>query len=122
MSIKMDLGSANSRQVIAELGRRIEKIRLSRNITQAQLAQSAGLSNRTVSRLEQGDAPSMDTFVRVMLALGLASHMEVLLPDPDVRPVERMRLKGHERLRARPEKRAVARQPFRWGDEEPGND
>ena len=40
--------------VLEELGRRLEAIRLGRNQTQAQLARQAGVSKRTIERLESG--------------------------------------------------------------------
>ena len=71
---------------------------------------------RTVKRLERGQSTSLETLVRSMLGLGLASHLETLLPAPGIRPVERLRLEGSERERARPAKKRVDKAPFKWGD------
>jgi putative transcriptional regulator len=110
----------NSRQIAQELGTRLERIRLSRNLTQAQLAEQAGVNTRTIVRLEQGMSPTLDTFIRVLLALGIASNLEALLPDADIRPIERVLNRGRERRRARPSAaKAEQSVPFRWGDEEP---
>jgi transcriptional regulator with XRE-family HTH domain len=40
--------------VLAELGTRLARIRLERNLPQGQLAKQAGVSKRTVERLEAG--------------------------------------------------------------------
>lgn len=40
--------------VLGELGRRLAQVRLGKNLTQAQLAAKAGVSKRTVERLEVG--------------------------------------------------------------------
>ena len=118
MSIS-NYGLRSSTQIAQDLGARLERIRLSRNLTQAQLAHQAGISTRTIVRLENGMSPTLDTFIRVLLAMGLATNLEALLPDPDIRPIERVRNRGRERQRARPSglkaKQAVT---FRWGDEE----
>ena len=41
-------------EALRESGRRLAQIRLSRNLTQAELAQRAGVSKRTLERLEMG--------------------------------------------------------------------
>jgi len=43
---------ATDDSVLAELGGRLARIRLDRNLTQAQLAEQAGVSKRTIERLE----------------------------------------------------------------------
>jgi transcriptional regulator with XRE-family HTH domain len=117
MSIYTDYNTASSVQIIKDLGRKFESVRLSRNITQEHLAQDAGVSKKTISRLENGEVPTLDTVVRVMRALGLTSHLEALLPNPEIRPIERVKLSGHERLRARTGKKVEPEKPFKWGDE-----
>src|SRR4051812_36816279 len=101
MSLSIDYGLASSEQIGADLGARLERIRLSKNLTQAQLAGEAGVSKRTIMRLERGLGPTLDTFIRVLLALGRSSNLEALLPDADVRPMERVLNRGRERQRAR---------------------
>ena len=102
MTYKLDFSVATSSQIEAALCGRLESIRLSRNMTQAQLAGEAGVSIRTIGRLEKGEGVSLDTFIRVLTALGIQSSLEALLPDPSVRPIERVGIGGRERKRARP--------------------
>ncbi|HEY1716698.1 MAG TPA: helix-turn-helix transcriptional regulator, partial [Verrucomicrobiae bacterium] len=45
---------ATDETVLAELGGRLTRIRLERNLTQLQLAKEAGVSKNTVQRLEAG--------------------------------------------------------------------
>lgn len=111
MSQKIDFELAAALEVEAALGRRLEEIRLSRNINQTDLAAEAGVSRRTITRLENGEGVSLDTLIRVMRALGLAGRLAALLPDPGVRPIERVRLKGKERKHAR---RKSTRTPLDW--------
>lgn len=108
---------ATPEEIEAELGRRLEKLRLGRNINQTQLAEEAGVSRRTITRLENGGGVSLDTLIRVMTALGLADRLATLLPDPGVRPIERVRLKGRERRRARPKAKPPAAE-WSWGDKQ----
>jgi transcriptional regulator with XRE-family HTH domain len=85
-----------------DLGTRLSQIRLSRNITQEDLARKAGVSASSIKRLEAGDNTSLDVFIGVMIALRLGDHLLNCLPDLSIRPAERIRLRGHERQRARP--------------------
>lgn len=112
-----DYSVASTAQILGDLGRRFASVRLAKNMTQAQLAENAGVGEATVARLEKGTASSMDTVVRVMLALGLRTHLESLLPDPSIRPIERVRLQGRERRRARAKKVIEPAIPFKWGED-----
>ena len=111
-----DFSTASSADVAATLCRRLEEIRLSRNISQAALAREAGVSRSTMTRIADGQSISLDSFIRVIQALGLTDHLEALLPDPDVRPVERVSRQGGQRRRAS-SKRKEPGQPWQWGDE-----
>jgi transcriptional regulator with XRE-family HTH domain len=117
MTYKIDFAVATSNQIEATLCKQLESIRLSRNITQVQLAEEAGVSPRTIGRLEKGHGVSLDTFIRVLRALGIQQNLAVLLPDPSVRPVERVGASGVERRRARPSQRSTGRSTaWVWGD------
>jgi transcriptional regulator with XRE-family HTH domain len=118
MSYKIDFSVATSDQIEAALCKRLENIRLSRNITQIQLADEAGVSPRTIGRLEKGQGVSVDTFIRVLTALGIQQNLEALLPDPTVRPIERIDIGGGERKRARPGLSSDERAIWSWGDGE----
>ena len=118
MAYKIEFSLATSEQIEAALCKRLESIRLSRNITQTQLAGKAGVSPRTIGRLEKGQGVSVDTFIRIMMALGIQQNLEALLPDPIVRPIERVGIGGGERKRARPNQSRDERPTWSWGDGE----
>ena len=117
MTDNMDFHLANSLQISQALGARLASIRLSRNLTQAQVAAEAGVSLRTLRRLEDGDGVTLDGFVRVMMALRLQDHLAALLPDPGVRPIERATRQGRLRQRARAKKASVPASEWAWGSE-----
>ena len=118
MTHKINFSIASSDAVINALFQQIEEIRLSHNISQAALAKEAGVSRSTITRLASGENISVDSFVRVMQALGLADHLAALLPNPRVRPVERIRLDGAERRRASSKRKAAGN--WTWGNEANG--
>ena len=116
MTYNIDFLLATSQQIETALCNRLENIRLARNMTQMQLAEEAGVSLRTIGRLEKGQGVSVDTFIRVLIALGIHQNLEALLPDPTVRPIERIDTRGSERKRARPGIAAEESTPWSWGD------
>lgn len=115
MTYKTEFTLASSDQIEAALTARLGQIRLAQNMTQKALAERAGVSLRTIARMEKGEGVSLDTFIRVLTALDLHASLEALLPDPAVRPVDRVRLGGAERKRARAKKRSHG-EPWSWGD------
>lgn len=53
-----------------QIGLKIKKLRLSRNLKQSQLAEIVGVEDKTISRIEVGgNYPSMDLLVRISDAL-----------------------------------------------------
>ena len=116
MAHKLDFELAAPEQIEAVLGHQLEQLRLNRNISQAQLADEAGVSLRTISRLAQGGGISLDTFIRVLGALGLLPRLAELLPDPQIQPVQRVRNKAKPRQRVRKPAKTQSR-PWSWQDD-----
>lgn len=116
MAHDIDFEVASSQAIAAELGRRLNELRLAQDLTQAQLGEQAGVSRGTVVRLSEGGGVSLDSFIRVMQALGLTGHLAALLPDPSVRPVEEVR-HGGRRQRASGRGGEPGAGEWRWGDE-----
>ncbi len=88
--------------VLHEIGERISNHRLNKNMTQAQLADSAGVSLSTVIRMEGGSSSQISNLVRVLRALGLLDNMELLVPKPTISPIQQLEMEGKRRQRARP--------------------
>jgi len=104
--------------ILRELGGRLTGARLERNLTQAALAEKAGVSKRTVERLESGEvATQLSGFVRVCRALGLLERFETLIPEAMPSPMERLKLQGRQRQRASRKKAAPgAPKKWTWGE------
>lgn len=117
MALSIDYEQASIEAIQADLGKRLMQLRLARNVNQQQLAREAGVSRRTVTRLENGESVSLDTLLRVMRALGIIGRLAPLLPNPTVRPIDRVRLKDKERRRARA-KATASKAPWTWADED----
>lgn len=100
-----------------EIGYRLAQLRLSRNITQSMLAREAGIGLRTLRRLEAGEPPTLDTFLRVALALDLGDAILGALPAAQIRPIERVSRAGLQRRRARPRPESDRNPAWKWGDD-----
>lgn len=96
----MDYFSMSDRAVLREIGRRIRRKRLDKNITQQTLADRAGLSRTTISDLERGAPAGVLVLIQVLRALGALGELDAFLPDPGPSPLQLARLKGRERQRA----------------------
>ncbi len=102
------------------LGERFAQLRLSKNLTQAQLAEQAGLGLRTVQRLERGEAATqLSGFVRVCRVLGIVDRFDALLPAQAASPIaqlaqqKQLKRYGQQRKRATGRK-VIAREPRKW--------
>lgn len=96
----MSFSECSDKAVLALLGSRVQRERLNRNLTQADLAESAGIGTRTVRYLEAGRQTTVETLIRILRALELLQVLDALLPEPEVSPLQLAKLKGRARLRA----------------------
>jgi transcriptional regulator with XRE-family HTH domain len=111
---------ATDEAVLSELGGRLAQARLEQNLTQAQLAEQAGVSKRTVERLESGSvATQLSGFIRVCRVLDLVERFDLLVPEPVPSPVEQLKLRGRRRQRASAKRKVkAAPRKWEWGDEQ----
>lgn len=101
--------------IIHELGTRLAAVRLSRNLTQAALAEEAGVSKRTIERLESGEvAARLSGLVRVCRVLGLIDRLDALVPPAAPGPVELLKTRGRGRKRASRPRRPPTKQASKW--------
>lgn len=118
----MNWGSGTSdAAILKELGDRLARRRLRENLTQAKLAHEAGISKRTLIRLESGESGQLANLIRVLRALDLLGNLESVVPLPSPSPLELLRAKPKERRRASPasKRRTPPRSNWTWGDEPP---
>ena len=70
-----------------DLGLRLRQLRLSRNLDQRTVADKAGISLRALSKLENGQGSTLETFLRTLRALDYVKGIELLAPEPTVSPL-----------------------------------
>lgn len=125
MRVTPELADAAIAQI---LGARIERYRIEAGLTQAELAEQAGIGKRTLERVEAGRGAELGTLIRVMRALQALEGFERLLPELPPSPIEQLKLRGKQRQRvshARVRRQASERpnqvgegapaKPWRWG-------
>ena len=102
--------------VLSALGERIARLRVEANLTQAALARDAGVSKRTVERLEAGAGCELTRLIRVLRVLGLVEGFDTLIPELPPSPLAELELRGKQRQRARVTRKAVSRseRPGKW--------
>lgn len=83
-----------------ELGRRVQIHRLNMNLTQAAVAEKAGVSRRALQKLESGESCTLLVLIRILRALGKLDALDAFLPEPGLSPLQLAKLKGRERKRA----------------------
>jgi len=104
--------------ILAELGTRIARCRLERQLTQAALAEQAGIAKRTVERIEAGASAQMSSLIRVLRVLDLLPALDRLIPEAGPRPMDLLQHKGKVRQRASARRRSVLpAEPWTWDDE-----
>jgi transcriptional regulator with XRE-family HTH domain len=90
------------KRALRELGSHLQTWRKLRGLTQAQLADRAGVSRRTVIRVERGDgAVSLEIALRVLHALGVLEGLTRAV-DPYESDLGRLRAGDHLPQRVRP--------------------
>lgn len=111
--------------VLAELGRRLERHRLERNLTQAEMAVQAGIGQATVQRAERGQSVQMTSMIKLLRTLGLLGALDLAVPesiDLPIAQLEREQRKIRRRGRGRragrsAESTEATQEPWRWGHE-----
>ena len=109
--------------VLAEIGRRLARHRLERNLTQAELAKEAGVSKRTLVRLEGGESVQLTNLIRILRVLDLLENLEAFIPPPAPSPIEQLRTEGKRRKRAsrKPDKHGPDWE-WTWGESDGAGD
>ena len=90
--------------VLAELGRRLERHRIARDSTQAELAEEAGIGRATLQRIERGRSVQMTSLVKLLRTLGLLGALDAAMPASVEEPIaelERQRAGVRRRARGR---------------------
>jgi transcriptional regulator with XRE-family HTH domain len=102
--------------MLSELGERAQQYRVGMNLTQAELAKNAGVSQRTIERLEAGNSVQLEKLLRILRALKLSANLDQLIPEMSIRPIQLAGSKTEVRHRSYKRRHAPKGQSWAWGD------
>ena len=109
----------SSLTALTEIGARLKAYRIDYPLSQQELADKAGISRRSVVNMENGEDVQFSTLIKVLIALGLDSNLDMVVPDQKKRPSYYMKEKSvmHQRKRISKKKPKDSETTFKWGDE-----
>jgi len=88
-------------------------------LTQDALAEEAGVSTRTVLRVEHGHSTQASNLIRILRALHLLENFEALIPEPAISPIQQVKMHGKKRRRASSSPDTLEQKsPWSWENEE----
>ncbi|MEI4264014.1 helix-turn-helix domain-containing protein [Roseovarius sp. D0-M9] len=99
-----------------DLGERLARFRLSRNLRQVDLAEQSGISRGAVARIEAGEGGTIDSLLRIMQALGIEDRVEMLLPDASLSPLDPRSEVGPRQRARTPSADEPDEKPWSWGE------
>lgn len=116
ISLKITYFSSNN-EILTVLGDRIKAERIASGKTQKELAENAGIAQKTLSSMETGNDVSLTTLIEVLRALGHLQNIDMLVPEQGIRPSDILAL-GKKRERFKKAKNTTAEPSvWEWGDE-----
>jgi len=95
----MNFEACSDKAIAEEIGKRIDQIRLEKNMTQEQIAKEIGLSAVSYRNLIKGEG-KFQNIIAVIRALGRIDLVEAFIPDSHFSPLEMLKCKGKVRQRA----------------------
>jgi transcriptional regulator with XRE-family HTH domain len=107
--------------ILEELGARLSRHRLNKNLTQEELAHRAGISVATLKRIEHGGSSTLlINMINVLRALGLDQNLELIVPEVPPSPIQLAHLQKRVRQRAGRKRKApsdVDSPTWTWSDD-----
>jgi DNA-binding Xre family transcriptional regulator len=85
-------------QITRELCRRMEQMRLDQNISQNEIADKVGITDKTYRKLKEGDGKLVN-FVAVLNELGIAEDLLQVVKKPLPSPIHPMKSDSPQRKR-----------------------
>lgn len=110
-------GTESNEQILKELGQRLKDTRIALSYTQKEMADRAGISPKTIERIEGGENVRIENLVNLLRAMNLLQNMEILVPEQTILPTEIFDY-GKKRQRVVPAKgKDTVNGTWQWGDD-----
>ena len=103
--------------LLLELGKRVKARRLDIQLSQAELAEQAGLSKRTIERIETGNSTQTVNLLRIFRILKLLDNFYSAIPEATLKPMDLITRRVKEKKRvSRRQKSVSPGKAWEWGD------
>lgn len=87
--------------IVSHIGHFIKDLRLKRNTTQVQLAETAGLNRWTISQIENGESITLRSLIQILRALDALYVLNEFQVSDEISPLAYARLKKEQKKRVR---------------------
>lgn len=101
----MNYQSMSNIAIAAELGSRLERLRLQNNLTQQALASEIGITPKSYRQLVAGGG-KLENMIAALRTLNALEQLDNFLPPTPPSPLVQLKLQGKQRQRARTAKEA----------------
>ena len=109
----MNASEKTAAAIAQELGERLKQARLNEDLTQAEVAEHAGVTRKTIINAEKGKV-QLEVFVAIMAALNLTEQLDIFLPVQKISPIQLARLQGKKRQRASGQRKSHEEDNLEW--------
>jgi len=103
----IDAYGMSNMELIAEIGRRLRKKRLNKNLSQKKLATISGISRTTISDVENGKMYTVLTLIQMLRGLQSLDEFDAFIPDLGISPLQLSKFNGSARRRASKDKNST---------------
>lgn len=86
--------------ILSKIGAYIKALRLNKNLSQAELAEKAGLNRWTISKIENGDSITLSTLIQILRVLDAIYLLEGFEVVNTISPLEYAKLQKQQKKRA----------------------
>lgn len=97
--VNKDIYSMSNHSVAKEIGRRIDQLRLERDITQQQIADELGITVKTY-RNAIGGKGKFETIIGILRIMDSLELVDAFVPEVSFSPMSLLKMQGKQRRRA----------------------
>lgn len=83
--------TATDAEIMERIGHRLRELRESRELSQIEAAERAGIARRTLYRAERGMNPTLETMIRLLRVYGRLPALDSFIPETEVSPMALLR-------------------------------
>lgn len=110
-------GKESENRIMKEFGNRVAKYRIALQKTQEELAEEAGVSRGTITRMEKGESIQFDNLIKIMKVLNICANLDMLVPNMNEDPADLLKLgKQRQRATAKRYRNKIAHN-WTWGED-----